>query len=213
MCESGKKYVLKRAGLQRTLVAEHVVARLGLRIGAPCFDVCFATVPLELIKAEPKLTRFATGPAHASAFIDGLAEVRGIAHENHPLNRTRFASLHVLYSWTFASDHQFMYELAPPNLVYSHDHGLFFAGRKNWSITTLEAAHVAQLDTYLGSLKFTAAELQASRQELQDVAETEIAEVISTIPAAWGVPEADLLALQVYLCARRESLLEILPTA
>ncbi len=83
IADDGAKYVIKRAGLGRPLVAEHVVARLGRRIGAPCMDVCFATLPAELLIADPNLGRFAGGRAHASGFVDGLVEIRRVTHEVH----------------------------------------------------------------------------------------------------------------------------------
>jgi hypothetical protein len=211
VCDDGCKYVIKRASLGRALVGEHVVARLGLRIGAPCMDVCLATVPQELIDADPKLARFSGGPAHASAFLDGLVEIRQVAYQMHPRNRARFALLYILFSWTQAADHQFMYELQPPNLVYSHDHGLFFAGAHGWTATGLAGAHVPQLDAVIGSLAFAPAELSAGRNELQTVTDAEIAAVVNAVPAAWGVVQDDLNALAAYLCARRAALLGMLP--
>ena len=90
ICDDAGKYVIKRASLGRPLVAEQVVARLGRRIGAPCMKVGLATLPQELINADPKLARFAGGPAHASQFIDGLFEARQLRYQDHPLNRARF---------------------------------------------------------------------------------------------------------------------------
>jgi hypothetical protein len=176
-------------------------------------EVCLATVPEELIAADPSLTRFSGGPAHASTFIDGLVELRHVAHQVHPLNRSRFALLFMLFSWTSASDHQFMYELQPPNLVYSHDHGLFFTGAHGWSPGILAGAHVPQFDGPLGALSFTPAELAAGRQELQSVTDEEIAAVVNSVPAAWGVGQNDLSALIAYLCARRTALLGMIPAA
>lgn len=213
IADDGAKYVIKRAGLGRPLVAEHVVARLGRRIGAPCMDVCFATLPAELLVADPNLGRFAGGRAHASGFVDGLVEIRRVTHEVHPLNRARFALLYILFSWTHASDHQFMYELQPPNLVFSHDHGLFFVGRQQWSAAGLGAAHTPQLDGPIGSLVFTPAELALGRQELQSVTDQEIADIVSGVPSEWSVSTDDLKALAAYLSARRTALLTLLPAA
>lgn len=212
-CDDGAKYVIKRSSLGRALVAEHVVARLGLRIGAPCMEVCLANVSAELIALDPKLARFAGGQAHAVAFVDGLVEIRKVTHEMHPFNRARFARLYILFSWTQASDHQFMYQLTAPNLVYSHDHGLFFSGRNNWTPAQLAAAYSPQLDGAIGALGFKAGELAPIRAELESVTDQEIVEIVQGVPAAWGVAQADLNSLAAYLSARRKSLLGMLPTA
>lgn len=213
MCDDAEKYVIKRATLGRPLVAEQIVARLGVRIGAPCMHVALANVPDELIKADPKLGRFAGGPAHASKFIDGLFEAKQIRHQDHPLNRARFALLYLLYSWTHAADHQYMYELKPPNLVFSHDHGLFFVGSEKWSNATLAAGRIPQFDGPLGSLVFTPAELSAGAAELASVSEAELAELVSAVPPGWGVNPSELAEVVTYLSARRAALLGMLPNA
>jgi hypothetical protein len=213
ICDDGRKYVIKRASLGRPLVGEHVVARLGLRIGAPCMEVCLATLSGELIALDPKLARFASGPAHASIFVDGLQEIRNITHAVHPLNRTRFAMLYILFSWAHASDHQYLYELKPPNLVYSHDHGLFFSGAQNWTAAGLTSSHIPKLDATFQSLAFTAQDLALGRTELESVTDAEIAGVVNAVPLAWGATGDDLNALIAYLCARRKALLGMLPAA
>jgi hypothetical protein len=213
ICDDGNKYVIKRASLGRPLVAEHVVGRLGLRIGAPCMNVALATVPDELIALDTKLSPFKGGLAHASGFIDGLVEIRKVTHEVHPLNRARFALIYILFSWTYAADHQFMYELQPPNLVYSHDHGLFFVGNHVWTAATLAGGHVATPDGPVGSLGFSPAELAAGRHELAGVTDQQVADIVKSVPEAWGVNRTDLDALVTYLCARKKTLLALLPVA
>jgi hypothetical protein len=104
-----------------------------------------------------------------------------------------------------------MYELQPPNLVYSHDHGLFFTGAAGWSAAILAGSHVPQLDGLMGALNFSAAELAPGRKELESVTDHEIASVVNSVPAAWGVGQDDLNALITYLCARRNALLGMLP--
>jgi hypothetical protein len=112
LCDDGPRYALKHPGVQRALIGEQVVARLGLRIGAPCMEVAIANVPPDRLAADPALSRYGGGPSHASAYVDGLYEVKAITHANHPKNRARFASQCVLFSWALAADHQFLYELA-----------------------------------------------------------------------------------------------------
>jgi hypothetical protein len=212
-CDDGKQYCIKRATLGRPLVAEHVVARLGLRIGAPCMDVCLAVVPEELIAIDPKLTRFKGGIAHGSFYVEGLVEKRQVAHSDIPINRARFARLFLLFTWTSASDHQFMYEVKPPHLVYSHDHGLFFSGGPNWNVGTLAAAQAVSADQVLGDLSFTGAELQDARADLASVTDTEIGHVVADVPKEWGISDAERSALVSYLSERRKGLLQTIPVA
>jgi len=209
-CSDGRKYVIKRCDLGRPLCAEHVVGRLGLLIGAPCMEVALADVTPQLIALDPKLQRFAGGLAHATVNIDNVAEHRGVQHQAIPQNRPRFASLLVLYSWMCAADHQFMYEVASPHLVYSHDHGCFFHGAQAWTPATLAAGVAAALDGPLSAIGLSNAEIKAAAVPLAAVTDAEIAQVLAPIPAPWGVPSADLLALGQYLRQRRDAILAII---
>jgi hypothetical protein len=214
IADDGRQYVLKAATdhVKRSLIAEQVVARLGAGLGAACFEVVVANVPDELIAVSPALSKYKGKPAHASAFVDGLIEVRGIAHATHPKNRARYAVLFVLYSWAVAADHQFLHELPPPHLIYSHDHGLFFPGMHGWNVGTVSAAHAASPDPRLVSLGFTKAELQASETALGAVSDADISGVVNAVPPEWGATSAELDALAACLIARRVSLLHYLST-
>lgn len=209
-CDDGRKYVIKRASLGRPLVAEHVVGRLGMRIGAPCMYVALARVPPDLIALDPKLARFAGGIAHATLHVPNVSEHRGVQHAQFPQNRERFLRLLILFSWMFAADHQFMYELTAPHLVYSHDHGLFFAGHHNWTAHSLAAAGAVQLDRVLSGIGFAAVEIREAVRDLRTVTEVEIAEAIRMVPADWNVPAADLAALVDYLRSRHTNLLAMI---
>lgn len=209
-CDDGQKYVIKPAKLGRALVAEHVVGRLGRRIGAPCMEVAFAQVQPALIALDPKLARFAGGIAHATVYVPNVIEHRGVQHAQFPQNRERFVRLLILYSWMLASDHQFMYELTAPHLVHSHDHGLFFAGNHHWTEHTLGAATAVQLDPVLSTIGFAAWELKEAIRDLRTVTELEIAEATGWVPADWNVPVADLTALTDYLRSRRTNFLAMI---
>jgi hypothetical protein len=173
-------------------------------------DVALARVPDELIAADPKLARYAGGLAHATAYVPNVSEFKGVQHAQFPQNRERFARLLVLFSWMVASDHQFMYGLAAPHLVYSHDHGLFFPGQAQWTRQSLAAVGQVQLDAKLAAIGFTPAELQLAAAELRGVTDLEIAEAVGFIPVEWSVPGADLTALTDYMTARRTSVLDLI---
>jgi hypothetical protein len=204
LCTDGEKYVFKHAALQRALVAEHIVGRLGIRIGAPCMEVFYGEVPGALIALQPELARFGVGKCHATRFIDGLVERKGQpAYFDIPINRSRFAALLVLYTWLHAADHQLMYELAPPNQVYSHDHGLFFPGSHGWSAATIVGATTCAKDRFFDPIGLLPAELVSSVEALRGVTDIEIDEIVNGALADWGVTDAELVALASCLRARR----------
>jgi hypothetical protein len=134
-CEDGKRYVVKQKA--RVILNDQVVARLGKFLGAPTGEVAFIDVPIELIAAEPEMQGIQPMVFHGNRWIDGCTEYRGIMNLDLPANRTRFAFLAILYGWTLASDHQYIFRDDPPRLVYSVDHGHFFPGGPSWTIDQL----------------------------------------------------------------------------
>ena len=209
-CDDGQKYVIKRGSLGRALIAEHVVGRLGVRIGAPCMEVGFAIVPGELIAADAKLGQFNGPICHASSYLPNVSEQKAVSHWDTPQNRKRFAQLQILYSWTLAGDHQFMYEVSAPHLVYSHDYGLFFPGHNNWSPITLSNASPVQLDAAFAKVGLQATEVKSAAAGLREISGDEIMESVNSIPSAWGVQAADLQTLGGFLIVRRENLLNMI---
>lgn len=204
LCSDGNKYVFKPPTLQRALVAEHVVGRLGSLLGAPCMEVCYGDVPEDLIAIQPGLAAYKGGKAHATRFIDGLVERRGVpAHFDVPQNRGRFASLLVLYTWLQAADHQLMYELALPNLVYSHDHGLFFPGAHQWSAATIAGSTVTVRDSFFNPIGLQQNEIDPAIAALEGVTDGGIEEIVKSALPEWGVSTAELDALHVCLSKRR----------
>lgn len=212
-CSDGEKYVFKHPGLKRALVAEHVVGRLGQHMGAPCMDVYYGEVPQALIQLDPSLARFKGGLSHATKFVDGLREGRGRPeHFVAPINRARFAYLAILYPWLHAADHQLLYELVPPNLVYSHDHGLFFPGSQTWTAATIIGqTTTAATDPFFDPIALSAEEKAAAIKALEDLTPSDIDTAVSGARIEWGVTDQDLSALGSRLKQRRIDLLSRMP--
>ena len=97
-----------------------------------------------LTKAEPGLSHFVPGYVHASKREIDCTDRDAFRYYDEPDNRSRFAALSVLYTWTGATDHQFIYKKQMPHLVFSVDHGHFFLhcldGGITWQRRTSDAA-------------------------------------------------------------------------
>ena len=122
------------------LFNDHVVANLGVLIGAPVPSVRLVSISRELIALhqDPNngMGHIRPGTAHGSYLQTELGErVNSIEHAKY--NRARFASLAVLYAWEAeANDQHFLYDAE--HQVYSVDHGNFFPGGPHWMERDLE---------------------------------------------------------------------------
>ena len=159
-CDDGRDYVVKGSQAGRMTVNDQIVARLGLAMGAPVSRVALIDVLPELIAAQPEMSHVRPGLAHGCEFIPDCTEREGLMHWDQGDNHRRFSLLSVLYGWVAANDHQYIYSNAPPNVVYSVDHGHFFPSGPDWSIATLRAAPAPSPDaTIVSAGGLTSAEL------------------------------------------------------
>jgi hypothetical protein len=118
-CEDGFKYVVKGRQAGRQIVNDQLVARLGELLQAPVGKPTIVYVPQELIDEQPNLRGFRAGTAHGTRWIEDCSDVRcfsasDLLATNAPDNRSRLVLLAVLYSWTRANDHQFLYKKNRP---------------------------------------------------------------------------------------------------
>ena len=215
LCDDGQKYVVKalqasRIEMGRVLVNDQVVARLGALVSAPVPHVALVNVPAELLAAQPEMAHMSPGIAHGSQLIENVTERAGLVHTNVPENRGRFARLSVLYGWTAAADHQFVYQKTDPHLVHSVDHGHFFGNGPTWTEATLLGCPAAQLDATIGpACNLTAEERDEALRELTTFASPEIACAVALPPDSWGITMAERLALVEFLVRRRDQLLAL----
>ncbi|MDX2052567.1 MAG: HipA family kinase [Polyangiaceae bacterium] len=209
-CSDGVFRVLKgqQAG-GRMLFNDQVIARLAQRIGAPVPKPALVSLPDVLVKAEARLTHMTAGVCHGLEFLDRHSDRLGVAHTDLTENRSRFASLAVLYGWAHASDHQQIYPNEPPPYVWSVDHGHFVGpSEPNWTIAILEARGPAHVDSVLESgAALTKQELTRAVARLGDVSAANLAEDIAAAPAVWGVSAEEKIAFATYMWRRRDDLL------
>lgn len=201
-------YGCKNGIAGRSVVAEHVVGRLGSLLGAPVPPVALIDFDDELLDLNRELGHFKRGRWHGSRWLLGLTDALPLQHEHEPENRDRLARLCVLYSWVHAADYQFMYRKAAPNQVWSVDHGEFLPGGSAWSIATLAAAagKTPSWDGCLASCNFSKSELRPAGDALAAVSEPQIVDILAGIPKNWGCPLSERVALAEYLITRRDQM-------
>jgi hypothetical protein len=217
LCDGGDTYVVKalqagRTDMGRVLVNEQVVARIGKLMHAAVPHVALIDVPAELITSQPEMSHITPGVAHGSQFVENVTE--RMQYENAAIaeNRPRFALLAVLFGWTGAQDHQFVYEKTSPHLVYSVDHGFFFPGGSAWTEASLGVAPPAQPDiAVINACGTTEPELHQALHALSAIVGEALISVVSLPPDEWGLTMGDRIALFNFLTRRRAELLALLP--
>lgn len=198
----------------RALVAECLSGLLGSSLGAPVAEVALIEVDqpflvLNSIELQPGLSA-TPGIHHGSRWIDGC--IGPSATQYVEVNRERFGSLEVLYTWFHCSnDQQFIYSAAT-NKVFSVDHSPFFpAGPGGWTLELLNQNHESvQADPVLGTLGLSAADRGAALAALANLTPLDIAIAVATPPNEWGLDDQDRLGLLSYLVRRKDAVLELL---
>jgi hypothetical protein len=214
-CNDQRHYVLKgpQSGQPQqswTAFNEQTIASLGQWLDAPIPPIEIVRLTGELRAAESNLQHFIAGPLHASEYKANTSGRMELQHAHAPENRSRAAALVVLYTWTNASDHQVIYELDPPNLMWSVDHGHFFVGDPNWTAERLRAVPlVAGLDQFFQPLGLRPDELGPAFSLLEAASDEAIAQAVARPPDEWGVTIDERVALCVFLSTRRRAVLAL----
>ena len=204
-CDDGREYVVKGAQAGRMIVTDQVVGRLGTAMGAPVAEVGLVDVPRELINSEPQMSHMVAGESHGSVWISGCTDSQGMTYSDQAENRSRFATLSVLFGWVVASDHQFVYKSSAPNLVYSVDHGHFFPGANGWDMNSLAGAPPPEPDQQLrAGCSLTEDELREAQKLLLNVSDSAIAQAVASPPDGWGISMQERVALAAFLAKRRD---------
>jgi hypothetical protein len=209
------EYVVKarqvERSIERQMVNDQVVARLGVIMNAPVARPALVEISSDLIDFSPPHSYILAGVAHATEFIEDCSDNRELfLHTKEPANRERFAMLCVLYSWIYARDHQFIYSKQKPNLVHSVDHGHFFVGGPNWTKEHLNLSNAVQIDRLLfDTCKPTPQELRPAISACEAITEQNILKVVAAPPTEWGITIDDRLALVEYLISRQKKIMAI----
>ena len=210
-CDDGAQWVLKGAHNQRANFNEQIVARLGAAIGAAVCEVCVAEIPRALCNIEPQLADVTAGEAHGVRYVPDCTDREGVRHTAEPGNPERFASLQLLYTWAHAGDHQLIYTLNSPHVVYSVDHGHFFPHGPNWTAATLGACPaITQLDGTFAPCGLTPQVLKTFRDRIAAVSDPAVRLLVDGPPDSWGVAAAERDAMHAFLVQRRNQLVALL---
>ena len=181
-------------------------------MNAPVPEVGYVDVPQALLAIEPRLAHMTVGISHGSLWIPDCSEREGLQHLSNPENRARFARLAVLYGLVIASDHQFIYQKAPPNLVFSVDHGNFFPNGGDWQVVQLQNLPPAAPDNDIAvGCQLIQSEIDDARSALRLITEGQIAEAVSGPMDHWGVSIDEKIAVATFLEMRRQELIAGLP--
>jgi hypothetical protein len=213
LCDDNALYAVKFSGNNhgdgKAIFTEQVVGLAGKLIGAPVAAVELVEVASALtdaLRQDPTLTFAQPGLHHGSRWVgNNVSDRLGLEIQYVPTNRERFGALDVLYCWIpCTSDHQWIYDNDPPNLVYSVDHTPFFPGGSDWTAAGLagSAANVSS-DPQLATLGLDGNDRMIAVTKLQDVTEAQIAAVVAQPPDEWGVTPDERCAIASYLWARR----------
>lgn len=211
-CDDGYDYVVKpirSPDKQRAICNDQVIGHIAAKMAAPVPPIAIVNVPQALIDGEPSLAGISAGPAHGSRYMPNVSKIKGgVGQENVPANRKRFAVLAAMYGLAQVDvDIQFFYEDGT-NFVWSFDHGHFFPGGPNWTITTLETESSAPA-LELGIVQAANLTLEEQRlglKSLNPIVVQSIAHAVNSPDESWGLTVDERIALAEHLDGRRIAL-------
>lgn len=196
-------------GTSRSLVAEWVVGRLGILIGAPVCEVALVAIPSQLLPCEyaPGRTLVA-GVGCASRDLAGTpTEIRRVLqHRTDDDNKRRHAGVFALVDWFFGGDLQWLLDVDDDWALHSHDHGWYLPpGGPDWTVDALRATVGDARHTLGDTTGLDSVELGRLADAIESVTEDVIADVLKAVPVDWGIPTSDLDCLGWYIAERRSS--------
>lgn len=207
----GRAYFLKGSQNMRSLVSEHVVAKIGAAMGAPVPEVRLLDLPAEMAIYDPNLRGISPGLAHGSLIIENCSDTEYFPRAHEPENRLRYQLLAALFGMTIAADHQFICRTKPPRHVYSVDHGEFLPRRGAWMERDLRDPGLVELDRHISATcGFRPEERVAGCAALAGLAPEAIARAVAGPPRAWGLSDTERVSLAWFLGRRRDMLLALL---
>lgn len=207
-CNDGKKYVVKgKKTAGRQIINDQIVARLGTQINAPVGLPTIINISQQLIDTQPSnFEDFDAGAAHGTEYIADCFDSYELLATDEKNNRIRLITLALLFGWTHASDHQFVYQRPSPYTIYSVDHGHFFPNPPNWRIEHLDDDSPAMLDPFFDQCCFLQDELNKIYDILISVTEKEIIRAVSCPRTEWGITFEEKLGMINYLTKRKQEL-------
>ena len=93
-------------------------------------------------------------------------------------------------------------------MVFSVDHGAFFTGSSDWDVGSLRTSMSADVDQLVSiPADLSRSVIQSAVDRLNAATNEVIAEVVTDIPADWGITLDERVVLAQYLGNRRDALL------
>lgn len=209
VASDGNQYFVKSlstcpAGQERSLVSEHVIARVGRLIAAPMCRVSLIEIPGELTGYEVRPgVELKAGLAHASLALTH-ADERGRPHldaRHQNDNRRRHAGVYALFDWCLGADQQWLYDIANDRMLYSHDHGLYLppTDTGTWTKNDLMTHVDAEWPLPDPADDLLPAAVEEIADALESVGRSSLRAVMDSVPAHWPVSDSDLEALGYFL--------------
>jgi hypothetical protein len=202
-CSNQKDYVVKGSQRGKDLIAEEVVAGLGLLIGAPLPEMLLVDVADDLIQQQRKaspagLQHMQAGIGHGCLYVGDVDQAPGPIHVDVEENKLRFARLAVLYGWVSPADVQLHYEVAKPPLVWSVDHEGF---------NLLRADRGCPFQMFVTQAKLSAEDLLAVKPALEGIAPEGIAGAAARPHESWSITLDERVRLAQHLDQKRQELI------
>lgn len=213
-CDDGNTYIVKGPHPDpnehlrtRAAFTDQVVGRLGGMMGAPVPLVTLVELPADLVHRDRRLQHFIPGPAHACREVPNVRNWAGLQFVD--ANRERFSDLAVLYGWCSSFDEQYLYEMQPPHLVYSADHGHFLPGGPDWTRRSLRGDASSPIPEVhiLGGCGLSREMLTLSVSKLRGINDADLASVVALPPRGWGIPVSDRIEVGMFLSRRRTQMI------
>lgn len=217
LADDGQRYWIKAVNNPQhpnIPIIEQIVGRCGALIDAPVCPVDLIAIPDELA-GYPLYPGVALEASIAHGSLDMMSShvTWALEHAERDENRSRYLDLIALYDWCWGDDPQWLVQTGTrenptetfDHEYYSHDHGDYLFSRTGWThdsiMESIDEPHILPVALPLSTL--------VGFSELADriaaVTHEQLVEVLSAIPAAWPVSDAQLELIGVFLERRRDA--------
>lgn len=216
LAEDGHQYWVKAPNNPqgaRTLITERVVYGIGDLIGAPLPASALITIPPTLRwELRPGLS-LRGGIGHGSRDITPVVEVDDWGlHAAQDHNRERQAPIIGLWDLCLGEDPQWLHRLDDDMSISTFDHGLWFGGGADWTLSDLRAVGTRPWDD-LDSGVASAQALLETADRIDALTLEDIRSVTETVPVEWDTTQGELSELASILFVRAEGVADRLRSA
>ncbi len=201
-----------QAALDKALVTELVVGRVGALIGAPVCHVEAIQIPDALLPWELRPgTPLPTGIGSATANLPGaIEEIRpNLTRRYDDDNRRRHAGVYALVDWCFGSDLQWLLRADAEWQLFSHDHGWYLPpSGQAWDEQSLECNVDTPCLVPDDPAGLDPIELERLASSLDGITQADLLHVLKSVPTSWPVIDRELEALGWFLQTRAPEVAE-----